>query len=258
MFEKLTKYYDENGISARSYVNKKLKCKHFDECSVKKPFTPAKEAFVSTGYEEHKIPRLLVISLDPKPSDFYNEVEKRTLKAIREKEELSPTESYYKMKENTHWRKTFDMVFVLLRDFIGSRHRDEVRHFFAHTNSAKCHDKFGSEQASDILFNNCTKFLPGELSLLDPDVIVTQGAEKYFQFMNTYGYNSAWSLPKNYSDLKKVLPIEINSHKAVWIKMNHPTNREGLYSKEDIANFNSYRELIAELWKNKQFQQKRL
>jgi hypothetical protein len=254
MFDKITQYYDDNGISARSYVNKRLKCKYFDQCSVKKPYTPAKEAFVSTGYEEHKIPRLLVISLDPKPSNSYNEVEDRTLKSIRQIEELSPTENYYDMGEKTHWRKTFDMVFVLLRDFIGSRNRDEVRHYFAHTNSAKCHDKAGSEQASIKLFDNCSEFLPGEFLLLDPVVVVTQGAEKIFHFMNTFNNNSLLSLPQKFSGLKKVLPIEINSHKAIWIKMNHPANREGLYSKEDIINFNQYRELITDLWKNKQFQ----
>ena len=253
MFEKLTNYYDDHGISARSYVNKRLKCKHFDQCSVNRPFTPAKEAFVSTGYEEHKTPRLLVISLDPKPSPYYENVENRTLASVRQKEELAPSESYYQMEEKTHWRKTFDMVFVLLRDFIGSRNRDEVRHFFAHTNSAKCHDKVGSEQASDHLFENCSIFLPGEINLLNPDVIVTQGADKYFQFVYTFENSSGWSIPQKYSSLTKVIPIKINNHNAIWIKMAHPTRRDATYKKEDVVNFNLYRELIADLWKNEQF-----
>lgn len=254
MFEKLTKYYDDNGISARSFVNKRLKCKHFDQCSKKTPFIPAKEAFVSTGYEEHKIPRLLIVSLDPKYSPFYEKVENRTLLSIRRNEELSPSENYNEMGKNTHWRKTFDMVFVLLRDFIKTRNRDEVRHYFAHTNSAKCHDKVGSTQASEYLFSNCSEYLPGEIEILDPDIIVSQGQEKKFAFMITFGINSDWSLPDVYSDLPKVKPIKINNHKAIWIITAHPSRQDRTFKDEDEANFIRYGKLISELWKNKQFQ----
>ena len=115
MLEKLNDYYDLAGISAKSFVNKKLKCKHFEQCSVnKKLFIPAKEAFVSTRYEDHDIPRLLMISLDPKPTIFYEIRDNRTLISIREHEEITPSESYYDWPVNSHWRKTYDVVFILL------------------------------------------------------------------------------------------------------------------------------------------------
>lgn len=253
MLSKLTAYYDQVGISAKSYEHKRLKCPHFDQCSLnRRPFVPAKEAFVSTRYEDHDIPRLLVISLDPKPTPFYELRENRTLLAIREHEELTPTESYYDWSEKSHWRKTFDMVFSLLREFIMSRDRKEVRHFFAHTNSAKCHDNAGSDQASDELFFNCSEYLPEEIKILDPDVVITQGADRYFSFMKPFLSDSEWGFLKPYSDLKKVHSIMHNDHNAIWIETNHPCRHDSSYQQEDVNHFPRYRELIAEFWKRSQ------
>jgi len=253
MLSKLDEYYETNGISANSYINKRLKCKHFPQCSSNKSsFTPAKEAFVSTIYEDHSIPRLLIISLDPKPTFYYNDIEHRTLQAIREHEETTPTESYYDWKPRSHWRQTYDMIFILLQRFIRSRNRNEIRHYFAHTNSAKCHDKEGSEQASNELFMNCCEYLPNEISILDPDVVITQGSKKYFSFMNTFPIKTDSILYANYPNLQKVHPILINGHNAIWIETNHPCRRDSSYQVEDVINFTRYSELISELWQSTQ------
>jgi Uracil-DNA glycosylase len=45
-------------------------------------------------------------------------------------------------------------------------------------NSAKCcHNNPQRGKAATVLFNNCRSFIPGELRILQPDIIVTQGAE---------------------------------------------------------------------------------
>jgi len=236
-----------------SYAKKKLKCKHFEQCSFgKRYFIPAKEAFVSTKYEQHSIPRLLVVSLDPIPTDYYASAEHRTLDAVRKWEETSPKESYYDWGAKTHWKKTYDMVFILLKEFIHSRNKNEVRHYFAHTNSAKCHDKEGKDQSSDELFANCNEYLSDEILILDPDVIVTQGSLKYFAFMNTFPVNMEWELFNSYTALNKACPILINNHNAIWIKTNHPCRHDNKYNEEDVSCFNRSSELISELWRRSQ------
>lgn len=256
MLTKLRQYYIENGISALSFQGNAIRCKHYEICShskdgkKKRPFVTAKEAFVSTGYELHKIPRILVVSLDPKFSPYYAEPENRTLEAVRNNEEISPTENYYEWKINTHWKKTYDCLFILLKPYIQTRDRREIRHYFAHTNSAKCHDKPGSEQASDELFVNCDEYLTYEISILDPDVVITQGDAAKFSFMHEFHEVEEWALGDKCKDLRKLHPIVINSHISIWIQMNHPCRHDNLYHLEDEVNFQEYSTVIEEFWTN--------
>ena len=67
--------------------------------------------------------------------------------------------------------------------------------------------------------------------------------------MKTFTENNEWDLLNNYSDLKKVNPIMLNDHNAIWIESNHPCRHDDAYQKEDTINFSRYRELISELWK---------
>lgn len=258
MLTELGKFYKENGISALSFGGNCKVCEYYMICSrnrdgsKKRPFITAKEAFVSTGYEAHKIPRVLILSLDPKQTDFYDVIEHRTVEEVRNHEEFSSIESYYEWKPSSHWRKTYDCLFVLLGRYLKSRNRNEIRHYFAHTNSAKCHDKPGSELASEELFANCCTFLPQEIQILNPDVVITQGDIKKFQFMNNFRKISDLKLIADYPNLKKVHPISINNHNAIWIEMHHPCRRDGLYQLEDAVNFNQYGELIWAYWQEYQ------
>ncbi len=258
MLKELKAFYIENGISAMSFESNMIRCKYYEDCSTKKldgrkkkPFDTAKEAFISTGYELHKIPRILVISLDPKYSEYYKDPQQRTLENVREHEEFSLLDSYYDWSKNSHWRKTYDCLFILIRKFLKSRDRNDLRHIFAHTNSSKCHDKPGSEQASDELFYNCVNYLPTEIKILDPDIIITQGNKKYFTFMRDFPIvNNMPSYFENYQMLSKVHPIILNNHHVIWIEMNHPCRHDGLYKNEDESNFIQYSELIYEFWQS--------
>ncbi len=252
MLTRLRQYYIENGISALSFQGNAIRCKHFEECSQskdgKKIFITAKEAFVSTGYELHKIPRILVVSLDPKYSPHYAEPENRTLEAVRNNEEIIPTETYYEWKANTHWKKTYDCLFILLKPYIRTRDKRELRHYFAHTNCAKCHDKAGSEQASDELFANCREYLPSEISLLDPDVVITQGDVSKFSFMQDFQKIEDSLVQERCKELQKVHVIKINSHNSIWIQMNHPCRHDNRYHTEDEVNFQKYSMVIEKYW----------
>ena len=82
MLAELRQYYEANGISAL-----KFSCPHYENCSQDCPkFTKAKEAFVSTGYEDHTLPRVLFLSLDSGDAD--PKAKNKTLENIREQEEF--------------------------------------------------------------------------------------------------------------------------------------------------------------------------
>jgi hypothetical protein len=254
MITELKNFYVEKGISALSFSGNCKVCEYFTMCSrnrdgsKKRPFITAKEAFISTGYETHKIPRILVLSLDPKQTDFYDVAEHRTIEEVRNHEEISSRESYYDWKPSSHWRKTYDCLFKLLGRFIKTRNINDIRHYFAHTNCAKCRDKPGNELSSEELFRNCSNFLPQEISILDPDVVITQGDIKKFWFMHEFKEKTDWDLFANFSILKKAHPIKLNDHNAIWIEMHHPCRRDSYYQLEDVANFNQYSELIHAYW----------
>jgi hypothetical protein len=125
------------------------------------------------------------------------------------------------LHKNKHWYRTHELAYTILRNFQSDLKLEETKHYFAHINSAKrCENKPGREQASQILFDNCRGFIPGELEILDPDIIITQG--KWGKMAIDGVFPQLVSPDYIPESLPEVKIITINTHPVVWIETFHP------------------------------------
>lgn len=169
MLEQLETYYRSEGILATNFV-----CPHETECrGVSEIFTGPKSAFVGSGYERGDLPRLLFLSLDAGWAS--TTAEDRLPTAVRDELEHEYGNRLPK-KRHLHWYRTYELAWYILRQFDPALKMEQVNQYFAHANSAKCcQNKPDGSQADAKLFNNCRGYLAGELQVLRPHVVVTQG-----------------------------------------------------------------------------------
>jgi hypothetical protein len=236
MYGDLTTYYHKNGISAMDF-----KCPHFSACSFNYPktFTTAKESFVSSGYVIHELPRIVFVSLDSGSAE--TDPNLKTLESVRLWEEEK--ENVLGLHKNKHWYRTHELAYTLLRNFKNDLKLEEAKHYFAHVNSAKCcENKPGREQASDILFNNCRHFIPGELEILDPDIIITQG--RWGKLAIDGVFPQLVSPDYILESLSEVKIITINTHPVVWIETFHP-RYTGFHTK-NRTHYSQYELIVRE------------
>ena len=168
MLKKLEEYYRSQGILAKHFT-----CPHRANCSAgySETFTGPKSAAVRTGYEDWRLPRLLFFSLDSGSGE--REPEQRLPGAIRNGMEA---EDINALPQNQHWFRTHELAWYILKQFDDELELQEVNHHFAHTNAAKCcQNRPDGKMADEHLFTNCRRYLAGEIRVLCPDVIVTQG-----------------------------------------------------------------------------------
>ena len=236
MYKKLTDYYRSNGISAVDF-----NCPHHSSCSMnfQQTFTTAKESFVSSGYVSHKLPRVVFISLDSGSAE--SDPNLKTLESVRMWEEEN--ENVLGLHKNKHWYRTHELAYTLLRNFKDDFGLQEAKHYFAHINSAKCcENKPGREQASQILFDNCRRLIPGELEILDPDIIITQGKwgklaiDRVFPQLVSPDY-----IPESLSEVKVIV---INNHPVIWIETFHP-RYTGFHTKNRL-HYSQYEIIVRE------------
>ena len=192
MQNKLNRYYEEASIASveevkdgNDYYNyekmfSSFRCPNKYECrsvcckrsdgDPKFIFSPRTEGVeVSRCYEEweykgHRIPRIVVISLSvPKPE---------------------PKPKPQPKKLNPHWRGTTTTVRSLLCPFIclapAGDSQDQstkiIEELFVHVRTAKCCSNVGGKNQEPYqLYEYCGEYLRKEVSILKPDMIVTQG-----------------------------------------------------------------------------------
>jgi hypothetical protein len=251
MISALKKYYENCGISALRF-----NCKHFKECRAecdeKSKFTTAREPYIGKYYGKKGIPKLLFLSLDS--GDEEGNPELKTIQAMREGAlKLKPEQ----IPKGRHWYITHQFAWILFDEFnknsdsnLDIGHTDEKMHFypkneiykimpyFAHTNSAKCcMNKQHSKQANKILFANCRGYIPKEIKIFDPHILVTQGdyAKKVIEEAIRNGIFSLKN-PRNFRKANKKKPdvmiIEIRNNKPVeWIHHYHPRSFGHFYPK---------------------------
>ncbi len=214
MYQQLTNYYKSKGISAIDF-----NCTHYRSCSSTSPntFTTAKEAFVSSGYVKHDLPRIVFVSLDSGSAE--NDPRLKTLESIRLWEEEQ--ENVLHLPKNKHWYRTHELAHTILKNFKPDLRIDQARHYFAHINSAKCcMNNPQRAQANQILFDNCREFIPGELEILDPDIIITQGKWARLALDRAFSELTASEIiPETIPEMKMVM---INDHPVIWIETFHP------------------------------------
>lgn len=217
MLKELERYYEQNGILSTAFTCAyKKSCK--GDCQ---SFTGPKSAFVSTRYEKGELPRLLFISLD---SGGGNRLSKTRLPAaVRTKleEECVPSS----LPKQKHWYRTHELALYIFRAFQPDMQIDDVNRYFAHTNSAKCcMNKAKSKMADKQLFENCRAYLDGEVQILTPDIVVTQGDE---------AKKAVEALPvtrtKRLDEFASI--IKLNDHDVFWLHTYHPANW-GAFNKQ--------------------------
>ncbi len=216
MYNQLTEYYKSKGISAVDF-----NCPHFSECSKISPdtFTTAKEAFVSRGYIQHTLPRIAFLSLDSGSAE--KDPNLKTLESIRVWEE--EYENVHRLPKNKHWYRTHEFAHAILSHFQPGLKIDDARHYFAHTNSAKCcMNNPQRAQANPVLFNNCREFIPGEIQVLDPDIIITQGQWAKQAIAGAFPLLEKPNFIPDF--LPEVKVVLINEHPVLVIETFHPRN----------------------------------
>lgn len=194
LLKKLENYYRNNGI-----LSTEFDCEHSGKCrrgmrltpenaqkheDVLDTFTTAKSAFVGEHYGK-TVPRLLFVSSDPgsaisknSPANYsYSSAKSRLPEGVRrinmermERIKCKPETPKIRLKE------TNNLAFYILRAFNSEITEGNVMKYYAHTNAAKCCiNKDGRGQADKILFDNCQKYLRGEIKLFAPDILVSHG-----------------------------------------------------------------------------------
>lgn len=226
MLADLKDYYRRMGIAADDF-----RCPFKSSCSRFDPerFTTAKEAFVSSGYENHTLPRILFLSLDSGSAS--QDSTEKTLENVRRQEEECRV---LELPRNKHWFRTHELAYTLLCNFKPDLTLENAKHYFAHTNSAKCcQNNPQRKQAAEVLFDNCRIYIPGEIEILAPAVLITQGDYAHRVVEEAY-------LPQNFpptiladqemSEEIKLLSIEGKS--VIWIRTYHPRNPNSKINRE--------------------------
>ncbi len=242
----LQSYYEEQKIAAHGFD-----CPHRDECSTESPgFTEAKASYVGPLYgETAKLPRLLFLSLDSGSAD--EEPENRTLEGVRKWNVECDVE---RLPRNRHWYRTHELAQRLFAPFRPGISVADTRLFFAHVNSAKCcQNNPGRAQANPTLFKNCCAFIPEELKILEPEIIVTQGKwakeaicegfeiqEHTCKLLDVNGYRNP--------ALYETGEIEIGSEtRALWISTYHPA-AFGYFNPQRKQCWDCYAAAVKEFW----------
>ena len=232
MLKELQDYYDSKKISAL-----KFDCPHYPDCSAgQEKFTKAREAFVSSGYENHTIPRLLFISLDS--GTGVEKAKYRTLADVRDQEEVRRVVD--EQDKNKHWYRTHELARMILRSFNPALRLEQAKHYFAHTYSVKCcPNKEDRGKADKKMFRNCKEFVPGEVQVLAPDIIFTQGDEArealegVFKELNPADYLAIPSIPA------EVKVLEISGAPVLCIHTFHPRSVKG-FNQQKAEMFGTY------------------
>lgn len=211
MLADLTNYYKNNGILSTQFT-----CQHKDTCIGDcKSFTGPKSAYVGSGYENAILPRLLFLSLDSGSGEQDNQ--KRLPASVREQEENCNV-SY--LPKNKHWYLTHQLACSILKKFDQNLNIQDVSRYFAHANSAKCcMNKDKRKKADRILFKNCQEYLNGEIGVLNPDIIVTQGNEAKLAMITILAQNGN-SQKERIDDFSSI--IGIGETEIFWFHTYHP------------------------------------
>jgi len=143
-----------------------------------------------------------------------------------------------RLPKNRHWYRTHELAQRLFAPFLPGISVADTRLFFAHVNSAKCcQNNPGRALADRKLFENCRDFIPEELKILEPEIIVTQGKWAKEAICRSRRYTIQEHICKHLDAngyrnpaLYETGEIELGSEsRALWISTYHPTNYGHFY-----------------------------
>jgi len=218
MLKRLENYYLKYGILSTSFT-----CEHKSECKGNcKSFTGPKSAYVGKKYGRHNTPRLVFLSLDSGKGSRRSK--DRLPQAVRSTVESHDIKS---LPKNRHWYRTHELALYILKHYVDGLEIENSNHYFAHVNSAKCSmNKARAKEADKILFKNCQNYLGGELKVLKPNIVVTQGKKAADSF------KSLVTRRRSRGSLCSV--VLLNSAVVFWVELSHPANY-GMFNKQREA-----------------------
>ena len=235
VMENASRYYRDKGISPLAF-----KCKHRDDCKRDcTTFTEAHEPYIGREYERcghGSIPRLLFLSLDsgtlpPDPMA-------RTAQAQQTLEENRSNHG-----PNPHWRYTHELAQTLLKQFKQGLSFQEACRYFAHTNSAKCSmNNLNNKMAGRQLFENCREYIPGEIEVLKPDILVTQGDWA----MEAITRNFSATIKGEQKSCGYAF-LKLGDHNLLWFHSYHPTNY-GKFFRQKKSCWPQWEVIVGEFW----------
>ena len=249
MLTKLYAFYESHGISPVGF-----RCSSRSRCSANSPhFTEAKASYVGPRYEERTLPRLLFLSLDS--GSGRSDPQQRTAEAVRDRELARDVEA---LPKNQHWYRTHEMASELLRQFKPELTVTDARLYFSHVNSAKCcQNKRQKKQADKTLFENCRRFIPGELRILSPDIIVTQGKPAKKAILKSFPVRrrvvrTVESAPRFRLDAHYetgLIELASDVRASLWLQTYHPTNF-GRFNPQRTHCWPLYVEEVGRFWRS--------
>lgn len=218
--QSLRRYYDSQGLSPSNFH-----CAHLGKCNERQSpyFSTGNEAYVGTEYEKGTLPRLLFVSLDSGEGE--EDPKTRTLDAVRSREEAEVVNKLHKGK---HWYLTHELARLIISRFRPDLSLEEIKPYFAHTNSAKCcENKEQNAAGRSVLFKNCREFISDEIKILTPDILVTQGGWAKLAAADKFETLPLEESLKPDSLDEKTLNcpvhvLRINNKKVIWIPTHHP------------------------------------
>ena len=244
MIQELKTYYYANGISAFGF-----RCHFANSCRLFcNNFVEAQESYVGSEYEKEydkqqgTLPRILFLSSDPGGGDPNPQT--RTMEAARRyEEEKCDPENHQSLPRKGHWYHTHHLAWIFLKKFNPNLQFKDICSYFAHTNSAKCcEDANRSRESAARLFENCRGYIPREIQILDPDILITQGYSAKWAI--EYGFSQSTTLIEidSASDHCNYHLIQMNGKEVLWFAPYHPNNPGGLYRRRSVPCFGTWAE----------------
>ncbi|MCY3681236.1 MAG: hypothetical protein OXH16_07550 [Gemmatimonadetes bacterium] len=180
--------------------------------------------YKNRNYRDHRIPRIVVVSLSAPEPDFSS---------------AENAESTKRKTLNPHWRGTTTTVRSLLHPFIeldragdaGDQSTNIIEQLFVHVRTAKCCSSAGgTNQESYRVYQNCGPYLGKELRILKPDVIVTQGNKAHDQaeqhvFDEIVQQTAVQSVQGIPNSIARIVSLKGDGRRIYWLRSYFPIGR---------------------------------
>ena len=222
--------------------DRKKKC---EGCGYCPKFTGPNSSLVGAEYERSAgfarggLPRLLFLSPDS-GGGHWNAKPKTPDRVRRWEEGEGPNvANYSKGDQRKHWYRTYELAWYVLRAFKPKKFEkiENVTGHFAHVNAAKCSVNYdANRQAPRRLIRNCREYLLGELDILRPEIVITQGTWcRYVAIQPLYRSR----IDRIEGELAWVRMND--AHKFLWLWTYHPTSwrRGGVSPFEKQADYDA-------------------
>jgi hypothetical protein len=242
MLRAVEEFYRRNGIWPTDFH-----CPHHGTCSRGEPrFTVAKASFIGPEYERGTLPRLLFLSLDSGSGS--HDANDHTLEAVCQTE---LRRKIGKLVKTQHWYLTHSLARELLRQFDPKLKITGTTPYFAHVNTAKCSvNNPHRREAPARLPAHCRAYLKGELPLLMPDILITQGAKARDAVRDQFRVTHMQERRIEKATVGWGIIHGLTEHGTLWLATLHPSAYRWFWT-EQKEYWPTYRQKVGEFIQNR-------